>query len=124
MDVAGGFQTALTFFDIELDRRTTGTIAIYSGLDGTGNQLASMTLPYTGSVFGAEESLSFSGVAHSVVFSGSNDDVGFDNIGFASAVPEPSTLILFASGLGAAWATRVLGRLRVRSRVGQYGRTR
>ena len=51
------------------------------------------------------QTLAFSGVAHSVVFQGGNDQIGFDDIGFTSAVPEPSSLVLFAFGAGgASWA--------------------
>jgi PEP-CTERM motif len=100
MDVSGGFMTALTFYDIVIDQGTHGTLSIYSGADGTGNQLATMTLDYTGLTFSPIQTLAFSGIAHSVVFQGGNDQIGFDNIGFTSAVPEPSSLVLFALGTG------------------------
>ena len=120
MDVSGGFQTALTFYDVVIDQGTHGTIAIYSGLDGTGSQLASMTLDYTGSTFGPRQSLTFSGVAHSVVFEGGNDQIGFDNIGFMTAVvPEPTSLLLFFTGLGAFGGAAALWRRESRSRVRQ-----
>jgi hypothetical protein len=119
MDVSGGFQTALTFYDIVIDQGTHGTIAIYSGLDGAGNQLASMTLPYTG-VFSPEQTLTFSGVAHSVVFKGGNDQIGFDDIGFttpSAIVPEPSSPVLLVTGWVAAWAVSRSARRRCRWRL-------
>jgi hypothetical protein len=120
MDVSGGFLTGLTFYDVVIDVGTKGTIAIYSGLDGTGNQLASMTLNYTSSTFSPQEELNFSGVAHSVVFKGGNDQIGFDNIGFVTpTVPEPSSLILFVSGLGATWALSRSRRRQSPLRVGR-----
>ena len=109
MDVSGGFQTALTFYDVVIDQGTHGAIAIDSGLGGTGSELASMTLDYTGSTFGPLQTLSFSRVAHSVVFKGGNDQIGFDDIGFSkvSTVPEPTSLILFVSGLGCILGCRL-----------------
>jgi hypothetical protein len=106
MDVSGGFQTALTFYDVVLDQGTQGTIAIYSGLDGTGNQLASITLPFTGNVFSTAQTLTFSGVAHSVVFKSGNVQIGFDDIGFttpSAIVPEPSSPVLLVTGWVATW---------------------
>jgi hypothetical protein len=76
------------------------TVSVYSGLDGTGDLLASQTLDsslcglsfcWTADDFG------FSGIAKSVVFGGTGV---FDNISFNMAsVPEPAGFGIFALGL-------------------------
>ena len=85
------------------------TLQLFSGLDGTGTLLgtASLTLPGGGDTFSfltptvttATPALS----ARFVGIGGGNNSVLYDNItatfGAATAVPEPGTLVLFASGL-------------------------
>lgn len=77
------------------------TVAVYSGLDGTGSLLASQTL--ASSLCGlsfcwTNYDFDFSGTAESVVFGGTGV---FDNITFdkAASVAEPGELGLFTVGL-------------------------
>jgi hypothetical protein len=110
MNVAGGFVSDLFFYYGAIEGSTRDVpqaVQIYSGADGTGMQLASMNLPMTpGSnttgplaVFtAAPVDIPFAGIAHSVVFTGGNQQIVFDNIQFTPAIPEPGTLVLLAEG--------------------------
>ena len=96
MDDTDGFSQSLIFYDIVIGR--TATVQIYSGLDGGGTMLAQDTLPITPEAFGAAMTLSFSGNAQSVVFTGGNLQLALDNITFgAASVPEPAGWILLAT---------------------------
>jgi hypothetical protein len=114
MDVSAGFTTGFSFFYSAVVY--PGSISVYSGLDGTGSLLASLNLAVTpsepetpGCPHGQycpwfPEGVSFSGTAESVIFSGSANYIGFDNITLgastpSAATPEPATLTLFGSGL-------------------------
>jgi hypothetical protein len=111
MNVSGGFVGALTFYDIAIVR--TATVTIWSGLDGTGTELATLNLPLvpvSNEAFAGPETMSFSGTAHSVVFSGGNDQLALDNISFQS-VPEPASWLLVALGIGGVFFVRGARRL-------------
>ena len=103
MDVAGGFTT-----DLQLNYVTSlfkVSISLWSGLDGTGSLLATLSLPANAvgcPDYGDAElcpftsaQVSFSGIARSVQFSGVAAD--FDDITFTAA-PEPSTWAMMAIG--------------------------
>jgi PEP-CTERM motif len=113
MDVPAGFTTGFSFFYSAVVY--PGSVSVYSGLDGTGSLLASLGLAVTPSG-GATQctygdycpwfpvGVSFDGTAESVIFSGSANYIGFDNITLgastpSAATPEPATLTLFGSGL-------------------------
>jgi hypothetical protein len=102
MDDTNGFSQSLIFYDIVIGR--AATVTIYSGLDGGGTMLAQDTLPtvpVTNEVFGNPVTLSFSGNAQSVVFTGGNLQLALDNITFgAAAVPEPAGWLSLAIGIG------------------------
>jgi PEP-CTERM motif len=118
MDVAAGFTTGFSFFySAPFD---TGSINVYSGLDGTGTLLATLALPLTanGAVSGCPDNpganfcpfvpigVNFSGVAESVNFGGSANQIVFDNITLGSSIaggsaPEPASVLLLLSGIGA-----------------------
>jgi hypothetical protein len=120
MDVAGGFGGALIFYDLAIVR--AATVTIWSGLDGTGTQLAQLSLtlvPVTSEVFSAATALSFAGTAHSVVFAGGNDQLALDNISFQS-VPEPTSWLLLALGLGSS-VVFLRGRRHPNARVAGIG---
>jgi hypothetical protein len=99
MDASGGMGGVLAFDYAEVD--TAGTLAVYSGLDGTGTQLADVTLPVTTTTTTGlflTDQVNFSGVAYSVVFTGGNQQLAFDDLTW-TAVPEPSAAGLLLLGL-------------------------
>jgi len=119
MDVAAGFTTGFSFFySAPFD---PGSISVFSGLDGTGTLLATLALPLTadGAVSGCADNsganfcpfvpigVTFSGTAESVNFGGSANQIVFDNITLGSSVatgsaaPEPGSVFLLISGMGA-----------------------
>jgi hypothetical protein len=121
MDVAAGFTTGFSFFYSAVN--SPASVNVYSGFGGTGTLLASLVLPVTPSTpgdpacFGAgfcpyvAIGVSFAGIAHSVDFGGSADQVAFADITIGSAnaggdVPEPLTLSLFGMGLAGVAAAR------------------
>jgi PEP-CTERM motif len=113
MDVPAGFTTGFSFYYSAVVY--PGSVSVFDGLDGTGSLLASIILPVTPSggspecTYGAycpwfPIGVTFSGTAQSVVFSGSADYIGFDNVTLGSGIPtpgtpEPGTLIMFGSGV-------------------------
>jgi hypothetical protein len=104
MNVAAGFTTGFSFFYSD-QVGFTGSVGVYSGLNGTGSLLASLTLPSTPNPYNVfvPVGVTFAGTSQSVVFSGSADYIAFDNITLGSAtaggsVPEPSSFIL--AGIG------------------------
>ena len=116
MNVAAGFDTGFSF--VYSAPYTAGTsVSVYSGLNGTGTLLGSMTLsltPAAGCDYSiangagycpfAAAGLTFAGVAQSVVFGGPVNTQVFDDITFGSAmpggVPEPATWALLIAGFG------------------------
>lgn len=120
MNVAAGFTTGFSFYYAAAF--DPGAINVYSGLNGTGTLLATLTLPVTGdNCDGLTDfscwnpiGVSFSGTAVSVDFSGTEQQIVFDNITLGSAtpvnpVPEPAELATFGLGamlLGAFLALR------------------
>ncbi len=114
LNVAAGFDTGFSFFYTAVG--SPGSITVWDGLDGTGNILATLILlltPYNGapdptgvvSPFVAV-GVAFDGSARSVDFSGTANQIGFDDITIGSvtpgadrAVPVPSSLVLLAAGI-------------------------
>jgi hypothetical protein len=105
MNVPGGFDTSLSFYYFGT---SSGSVTVFSGLNGTGNSLLTLTLP-PDSIFSPAGGF-FSGTAESVDFSGSANNIYFDNITSAGSlvVPEPATLTVFGAGVlwMTAWARR------------------
>lgn len=93
MNVDAGVQGALSFF-----YAGTGsfTINAYSGLNGTGSLVGSVTLSGTGGYDSWKQSLlGITGSAQSFDLSGANGVAALDNL---SAVPEPSSVALLLAG--------------------------
>jgi hypothetical protein len=112
MNVANGFTTGLSF-DYSAPA-APGSVTVWSGLNGTGTELADIILPTTpeGGT-GCNTTycpwvaigFTFSGTAESVDFSGAADEIGFSAISLGSAVPEASTWAMMVVGFaGLAFA--------------------
>lgn len=110
MNVAPGFSTGLNFFySAGFAANQSETVTIWSGANGTGAVLATIALSNNNSGCSApmycnwsNAGLIFNGTAHSVTFTGPADQIGFADITLGSnttAVPEPSTIFFFATGL-------------------------
>jgi hypothetical protein len=112
MDVPAGFTTGFSF-DYTAPYYT-GSVTVWSGLDGGGTELASISLPTTADAGNsgcggydycpyAPVGVTFSGTAQSVIFSGTQNYIIFDDITLGSSTaggaPEPATLGLFGLGL-------------------------
>lgn len=121
MNVAAGFTTGFSFFYSAINQ--SGFVNVYDGIGGTGNLLASLNLPVTPSTPGANgcsggqfcpyvaAGVAFAGMARSVNFSGTADQIGFAAITLGretpGEVPEPATVLLVGVALlGAAAARR------------------
>jgi len=123
MNVAAGFDTGFSFYYAD-QVGFTGSVSVYSGLDGTGSLLASLSLPSTPNPYNewVPIGVSFDGMAQSVVFSGAANYIAFDNITLGAAmpggaVPEPATWAMMLMGFGAmgfALRRRPHHKLRVR----------
>jgi PEP-CTERM motif len=109
MNVATGF-VGIASFGYSSNAAALGAVKIFSGLNGTGTQLASFNLASNSesgcAVQGAPFcnfnvlSSAFSGIAYSMTFGGNSNGVLFDDI-TVSAVPEASTWLTMLVGLGA-----------------------
>jgi len=121
LTLAAGFTTGFSFF---YSSSVATTVNVFDGLNGTGNNLGSLSLAAQGfqNCSGDPTGLfcnwtavgvNFAGTARSINFGGTANQTGFDNITFGSAtpgnggtVPEPTSLALVAVALFAASALR------------------
>jgi hypothetical protein len=116
MNVTNGFSSGINFFYTAAFQQT---VTIWSGANGTGTVLATMSLAVNDANCGAvsycnwtDVGLSFSGKAQSVTFSGPANGIGIAAITLGqstTAVPEPSSIYLLGTGL-AGFCTRHLRR--------------
>jgi hypothetical protein len=111
MNVASGFSSLMAFNYAAID--AAGEMKIYSGPDGTGTLLSDTNLPVTSPMTGpgifVTDQVAFSGVAQSVVFSGGNKQIAFDDL--LLGTPEPPAWQLLAIG---ALCCGVMSSLRLR----------
>lgn len=113
LNYAPGFDTGFSFYFTTV--AFSGKVDVYSGLNKTGSLLGSITLPALGN--GPDPlnpfsnwkvgSLAFAGTAKSIDFSGTVNQVGYDNITFGSTnpsgtVPEPGAYAMLGLFLGMA----------------------
>lgn len=126
MNVVAGFITGFSFFFTSTD--SPGSVTVFDGLNGTGNVLASLSLPALGSAglgdpggtFDTWDNVgvSFVGSAYSVSFGGAANNIAFDNITLGSetagsvggvetsTVPLPASALLMLGALGGLGLTR------------------
>ncbi len=115
MNVANGFSSGIQFF---YSAGFSETVTVWSGANGTGTVLATITLaPNNGSCTSfptycnwTSAGLNFSGSAKSVTFAGTADGIGFTDFTLGSsttAIPEPSSFYLLATGLGAVSLSQI-----------------
>ena len=116
MNVAKGFTTGFGFYYAD-QVGFTGSVQVYSGVNGSGTLLASLLLPSTPDPYNVfvPTGVAFKGTAESVIFGGSANYIGFDNVTLGASipvgVPEPVSMGVFGAGL-AVLATMVAGRRR------------
>ena len=120
LNYAAGFDTGFSFYYSAINQ--PGSINVYDGIDGTGNLLASLNLPTTPFNGGPDPTgqfspflpigVAFNGIARSIDFGGTVNQIAFDNITFGSAtpsngeVPEPATWTMVAGGVLALLVSR------------------
>lgn len=122
MNVAAGFEVGFSFFYSAVNN--AGSVDVFSGIDGSGELLASLDIPITPSDGGDPSGnfspffdigVAFDGVAQSVSFAGVQNQIGFDNITFGSdvavvnpnPVSAPLTFAMFGLALtGLAFSRR------------------
>jgi len=103
MNVAAGFQSGFSTY--YTSATNSGSVSLYSGLDGTGAVLATLNLVALGSDNTPDATFdrwalvgaTFVGTAKSVVFSGDPSQIGFDNVTFGSSVPAPGAIALLGA---------------------------
>jgi hypothetical protein len=130
MNVAAGFDTGFSFFYSAINN--PGFINVYDGLNGTGNILTTLSLPTTPNNGAPDPTgqfspflaigVSFSGVAKSVDFGGTANQIAFDNITLGAAIPTSSTSVpepftIVGTLVGAGTALRMRKRLKVTNKL-------
>jgi len=107
MNVAGGFTNGFSFY--YATHGSSGSVNVYDGPNGTGNLLASLQLPATGSFCNNSNELyscwdpigvSFIGTAQSVSFAIADNSVAFDNVTLGSNTPNNGVIITTPSLAG------------------------
>jgi hypothetical protein len=114
MNIAAGFITGFSFYYSSVS--LSGTVTVWDGLDASGTLLASLPLPALGSGCGGDPTgdwncwapvgVGFAGSAKSVNFSGTVNQIAFDNVTIGSispegGVPDPATFMIAGWGIAA-----------------------
>ena len=94
LNYAPGFDTGFSFYYTTVS--FTGSVEVFDGLNATGNLLGSLSInalgvgPDVANPFSNWEasSLGFAGIAKSINFGGTVNQVGYDNITFGSTIPD------------------------------------
>jgi len=96
MNVAAGFNTGFSFY---YTSAADVTVYVYDDLNGTGNLLASQTFPANfqngcadGFCHWDAVGVPFTGTAKSIIFSGVENQCGFDDVTFGSVTPHPTSI--------------------------------
>lgn len=97
IDVAAGFGSTFSF---AAGFFGPGTITIFSNLGGTGTLLATLSGTLGNTAAFQPISISFAGTAQSVVVNGTPGSLGFDDLVFGAAVPEPASWAMLIAGFG------------------------
>jgi len=103
MNVSAGFTDGFATYYTSINQ--PGSISIYDDLNGTGNLLATLNLVALGSqgTTGAAYDTwaligtTFEGTGKSVVFGGSANYIGYDNVTFGSNIPAPGAVAILAA---------------------------
>lgn len=121
LNVAAGFEAGFSFF---YTSSTAADVTVWSGLNGTGTLLAtiSLTAQFNGNGCQGDPTgdfcnwtaggSTFMGTARSINFGGTANQTGYDNITFGSStpgsgtVPEPASLALVGAALLGVAASR------------------
>ena len=116
MNMPSGFNTGFSFYYSAVVY--PGNVTVWSGLNGTGTELANLYLPTTPELPGLPTAyndwiptgVSFAGTAQSAIFSGTANYIAFDNITLGSPTPVPdggvTALLLGSAAFGLAWLRR------------------
>lgn len=98
MNVAAGFNTGFSFY---YTSAAEVTVYVYDDLNGTGNLLASQTFPanFNNGCTAPPDfchwdavGVPFTGTAKSIIFSGVENQCGFDDVTFGSVTPHPTSI--------------------------------
>jgi hypothetical protein len=103
MNVSAGFTDGFATYYSSINQPES--ISIYDDLNGTGNLLATLNLVALGSqgTTGAAHDTwaligtTFEGTGKSVVFGGTANFIGFDNVTFSSNIPAPGAVAILAA---------------------------
>jgi hypothetical protein len=130
MNVAAGFDTGFSFFYSAINN--PGFINVYDGLNGTGSILTTLNLPTTPNSGAPDPTgeyspflpigVSFNGIARSVDFGGTANQIAFDNITLGATIPTggtqvPEPLTIVGTLVGSAAAFRMRKRLKVTNKL-------